>query len=533
MKLRVNYILGFLVTTALMFALGPKMINPYDEGIITVGAMRVAAGEWPASHFYSNYGIAQFFLLSSVFKMFGWTMTVGRIYNAVIASFVVMAAMWTLSGLSWQVGRGKASEAFLAASGLTILSVLLITFQPLYVTVPVAALWIVGCRVVVEALAAKTAMAFVPVALVVAASTLFRLENGVLAFGAFGTAILIVTAMEVREGALDLRSAGQRVGGALVLGLGGLLATFAFLHALGVLAPGVDYTLEYNTTNYSSMRGLKFPGIADLMRNPLDGFLYAPPAVIVLALVTWFVKERAGKLLSIPQRRVLVVSIVTTAVACSQMWVRPDLAHALLPLILATILYFTLLLVFLHGHQEKGLRPVLLHGVLALSVLVGVASAHDAITRRGPPVIAAGPSGTVGENGAGWFYEILPETPEAIRFVTSVTGPDDRILSATGRHDKVFINDVAFYFLARRLPGTRWHHYDPGVQTSEKVQLEMIDELKNNHVNLIVRVDAWDQVVEPNKSAESSGVHLLDDFIAQNYQVAWQQGSTTIVMRQP
>jgi len=34
MKLRVNYILGFLITTALMFALGPKMINPYDEGII-------------------------------------------------------------------------------------------------------------------------------------------------------------------------------------------------------------------------------------------------------------------------------------------------------------------------------------------------------------------------------------------------------------------------------------------------------------------------------------------------------------------
>src|SRR4051812_29071030 len=173
------------------------------------------------------------------------------------------------------------------------------------------------------------------------------------------------------------------------------------------------------------------------MRNPLVGFLYALPAVIFVARVIWFVKERAGKLLSIPERGVLVVSIVTTAVACSQMWVRPDLAHALLPLILATILYFTLLLalllVFLHGHEEKGFRPVLPHGVLALSVLVGVASAHDAITRRGAPVIAAGPSGTVGENGAGLFYEILPETPEAIRFVTSVTAPDDRILSATGR----------------------------------------------------------------------------------------------------
>ena len=533
MKLRANYILGFLIAAVLMFALGPKMINPYDEGIMTVGAMRVAAGEWPASHFYSNYGIAQFFLLSSMFKAFGWTITVGRIYHAVIASFVVVAAMWTLSGLSWRIGRGKASEAFLAAAGLIILSVLLITFQPLYVTVPVAALWIVGCRTVVEALAGKSARAFVPVAVVIAASTLFRLENGVLALGAFGTAILIVTVLEVREGALDLRSAGRRVGGALLLGLGGLLATFAFLHALGVLAPAIAYTLEYNTTNYASMRGLTFPGIAELMRNPLDALLYAPPAVIVLALLVWFAKDRAGKPPSIPQRRTLVVSVVATAAACSQMWVRPDLAHALLPLILATILYLVLLLVFLPGHEETGRRPVPMQGVLALSVVIAAASAHDAVVRRGAPVIAAGPSGTVGENGAGLFYEILPETPEAIRFVTSVTAPGDRILSATGRHDKVFINDVAFYFLAQRLPGTRWHHYDPGVQTSEKVQLEMIEELTVNRVDLIVRVNAWDLVVEPNGSAKSSGVRLLDDFIEKNYKVAWQQGTTTIVMRQP
>ena len=143
-----------------------------------------------------------------------------------------------------------------------------------------------------------------------------------------------------------------------------------------------------------------------------------------------------------------------------------------------------------------------MHGILALSVVIAAASAHDAVVRRGaPPSSPPGPSGAVGENGAGLFYDILPETPEAIRFVTSVTAPGDRILSATGRHDKVFVNDVAFDLLAQRLPGTRWHHDDPGVQTSEKVQLEMIEELTVNHVNLIVRVNAWDLVVEPNGSA--------------------------------
>ena len=39
-------------------------LNVYDEGLVLVGAMRVADGEIPDRDFYANYGPAQFYVLA-------------------------------------------------------------------------------------------------------------------------------------------------------------------------------------------------------------------------------------------------------------------------------------------------------------------------------------------------------------------------------------------------------------------------------------------------------------------------------------
>jgi hypothetical protein len=121
-----------------------------------------------------------------------------------------------------------------------------------------------------------------------------------------------------------------------------------------------------------------------------------------------------------------------------------------------------------------------------------------------------------------------PERLAAIRNIMETTGPEERILSATGRHDKIFVTDIAFYFLADRLPGTRWHHYDPGVQTTEAVQQEMIREIETNHIAVIVRNAQWDKIKEPNKSALSSGTTILDAYIDQNFREEQRFGPISV-----
>jgi len=122
---------------------------------------------------------------------------------------------------------------------------------------------------------------------------------------------------------------------------------------------------------------------------------------------------------------------------------------------------------------------------------------------------------------------------EAARYVAQITGPGDRILSATGRHDKIFANDISFYFLVQRLPGTRWHHYDPGVQTSERVQRSMIADIERFRVAVVVRDQSWDDVREPNKSAQSSGVVLLDAYLASHFQECATFGNIEVLCRRP
>ena len=65
----------------------------YDEGLMLTAAMRVAAGQIPHRDFYANYGPAQFYLLAGLFKLFGETILVERLYDIVLKALVVTAVL--------------------------------------------------------------------------------------------------------------------------------------------------------------------------------------------------------------------------------------------------------------------------------------------------------------------------------------------------------------------------------------------------------------------------------------------------------
>jgi hypothetical protein len=110
-------------------------------------------------------------------------------------------------------------------------------------------------------------------------------------------------------------------------------------------------------------------------------------------------------------------------------------------------------------------------------------------------------------------FEFDHDALQAVSYIQKVTKPGTPLFVGLGRHDKILLNDVAFYFLAGRPPATKWHHMDPGVQTTEPVQQEMVAELRAAAPPFIVLETTWDGANEPNGSAISSGVTVLDDYI--------------------
>jgi hypothetical protein len=121
----------------------------------------------------------------------------------------------------------------------------------------------------------------------------------------------------------------------------------------------------------------------------------------------------------------------------------------------------------------------------------------------------------------------LPQ--EAISYIQEHTSENEGILAGLTRHDKIFCNNVLFYFLSQRSPVTKWDQFDPGVQTTIEIQSEMAGELQERHPRYVVLSSEWDNIEEPNESARSSGVTVLDQYIHANYRAVAAYGPVTIL----
>jgi hypothetical protein len=126
-------------------------------------------------------------------------------------------------------------------------------------------------------------------------------------------------------------------------------------------------------------------------------------------------------------------------------------------------------------------------------------------------------------------FTISQEQIDAIRYIQKNSTEHEPIFVGLGRHDKIVMNNVLFYFLSNRGSATKWHQFDPGVQTTAKIQSEIIAELLMQPPRYVILNSQWDDVKEPNESANSSGVTILDEFIHANYRAVASFGATTIL----
>src|ERR1700679_4349241 len=71
--------------------------NIYDESIILTGAMRVAAGQIPHRDFYANYGPGQFYTIAALFKLFGESILIERLFDLFIKALLVTTVYTIIS----------------------------------------------------------------------------------------------------------------------------------------------------------------------------------------------------------------------------------------------------------------------------------------------------------------------------------------------------------------------------------------------------------------------------------------------------
>ena len=94
----------FAAALGLLIATMSRNVRPYDEGLILFGSARVQSGDIPYRDFYANYGPGQFYGLATLFKVFGPSVLVERLWDLLIRACTVLV-VYLIVDCTWNRRR--------------------------------------------------------------------------------------------------------------------------------------------------------------------------------------------------------------------------------------------------------------------------------------------------------------------------------------------------------------------------------------------------------------------------------------------
>jgi hypothetical protein len=509
-----------------------RYLNPYDEGLVTVNALRILNGDVPYRDFWVQHAPGQFYVLAFLFKIFGPSVAVERCWDISlragisVTSFLIIAEWaprrYALPG--WAICN--IWLAYLGFHGFALFPALLFCLLSAYVV----SFYFKGGGRLWRALVAG---------LCTGLAATFRHDLGfymMLANMAILSGYALVACRsDIRDTspwALAAPLAAFSFGVLLICGP--IVATLLWAVPRGDL---IFSLLTVPSQIYPSVRSLPFPSSAAIARQAIENGSFTPmvglfvcwPLLVAAAVIPLWTHIGPGGRSpkhhdangGSPVRWSCLLLVLALLLLYVKGVVRVSPLH-----MTQSIVFAIVLLCVLAGNLRSGSRfskAVLAICAVTLAIPCSVAIA-TVLSRANENVLAIlhlterNPCNpTVGLEAMRCF-ETSADSIQAMSYVVAHTTGDEMIFVGAGRHDKIFVNDVMFYFVTRRRPVTKWHQLHPGVQTAAPIQAAMVAEFRLRKPRYVVLDARWDAASEPNASAISSGVTLLDDFIRGNYQ---------------
>lgn len=540
-----DFWLVLLVALVFLIAAFQPGIDLYDEGIILVGAESVFAGKLPYKDFWTMYGPGQFYLSSWLFSVFGVSTLPVRGVGLLAKSLIVALAFVAIRRTSSRV------PAFIGAA--IIAGFLVREGQSTFPVFPATALAI-GALLLLDRGRRGHPFQLVAAGLLTGLVACFRHDLGAYAAAAATLALCIDGGLrgEGEGAAIRMRVIAKSLGCYLLGILAIALPVAAFFLAKVPFSDLYENLIYIPSKIYPAVRSLPWPdpGIARAIFN-------RPQAVAPLAVYVPFVVGAAALLLEVGRWKsrkaevgpgpfgesgsflVLLVAL-TCLLFTAKGFVRVSNHHMAQALVLAMILLPAVLIGAIRQGWSGPTRSrggalavvvVLMPAIALVSLLAcqGFGAAWRGIERFRLPdagLVALCRSPQLPRMRC---VDTDPNYISAARFVAEHSDAADRIYVGAGRHDKLFVNAVAFYFLAARQPATKWYELHPGVQTQRRVQQAMVDEMTASPPRFIVLDSRWDGKQEPNQSRLGSGVVVLDEYIASRYSDVAQFGPIRVL----
>lgn len=487
-----------------------------DEGVIVYGAERLLGGEMQYRDFWSVYSPGQFWVVAALFKLFGASLLVERAWDVVVRACIAL--------LSYLIAARLASPALAVIAWLISLGWLRVVGFYGYPLLPATLFALLAALLFIRfALDPGKKAMLVLCGIATALAAGFRHDVGFYVFSCVAVSLIVLW---VTTRSLDLGpSLARLLSGVLVAGLP--IALYLLLNV-----PFQDLwsqLIVFPATVYPSVRSIPYPSALDYVftlvdvaagvgrSNAVSDLFYLLPfffpfmalaaAMFVLAR-TW----RGGDAQGFERGRwialLLLAALALTLFLASL--VRPHQVHLIHVVVISVVVAVVVL------GPSRALLPkpaVVLVGLVLVAMAVHPLAQTVKEIARGT---LARPGGDAGPPRAGGL-RIPGDQAMAIQYVRERVPKTERIFVGNGRHDIALISDVMFYFLAERGSATKFHELHPGLTTTAEVQRRIVDDLIAKRVNYVVMYTGADYVREPNKSAQSTGVWILDEFLSHTY----------------
>ena len=521
--------------------------NVYDESLILTGAMRVAEGQVIHRDFYANYGPGQFYILAGLFKLFGESLLVERLYDLFLKALIVTTIYTIVSSY----GRKSIAVWTSVVAIAWLFSLHILTGTPL---IPVSLLNLVASALILPAFSRSISRRrMLAAGLTGGIAALFRYDTGIALLGVHACVIAVAVSLRT-SGVVNRLRAFVSVFWSYLLGFSAVTLSAVFYYlSVSPLYPFVYDIIIYQSKHYHGARDLPFPGIS--LINFDDIGIYLPIAILGISLYIVVAHRFRDRGKDAPRSQTMTEEqkwhgfLITFGLLAFVMYfkgfVRVSLLHMYLSMVPSLLLIAVLFQHRLTFSRSVRASITLLMWLFTLasgwSVLLEIVSLrveHASVPRKisltakhALPQIQATWCRT--ENPLTRGFCFLPDDDhiQTIEFIDSHTRPDQKLFVGLTRHDRILENDNLTYFATQRLPATKWSHFDPGLQNSYDIQTQMVHELQVNAPPYIVLDSEFDQIREPNDSSKSSGVTLLDDYIHSKYQRIETYGELSIWQR--
>lgn len=521
-----NPFIVFCSALVLQFIAIEPLLGIYDEGIVLLGAEMVSDGKVPYRDFWTMYGPGQFYLTSWLYAIFGKTDLVVRAVGVMEKAAIATLAYMILSKF---VSKSRS----LAATAV-ILLMLVYAHVEAFPAFPALALALVSMLLTEKGMRQADGYLFLA-GIVTGFVATFRHDLGLYsAVGISATIAFIELSSNPKRYLNGVRQIAVFGAGTLVV----FVPVMAFLFHTVPTADLYENLIYIPSKIYPAVRSIPFPKGHALSTLEISAFSVYVPFIVALGVLASELVNKfggAGFFCRKPNDGWVLVPIllITCVLFTIKGMVRVSFFHMIQAIVLSVIL-LTIYLPRVHWKKAVGKFFITPCFLLSMTLLIGptVLGARDVVV--GALNVVNGTSPVVANC-------VKPELPRlrcvgidsnylaAAKFIMQKTKPDDRIYVGTARHDKLFANAVAFYFAVERLPAVKWYDLHPGVQSQERIQMQMIDQMRAFKPKIVVLDSQWDNAQEPNDSRLANGSKLLDEYIRKNFVEVQRFGTVQVL----